>query len=308
VAALAVVLGGGCGAENGPAEASAEDTGDLSYRPCPAAEHLGQFRVELAAAFTGVQGRIANGVLPLNVPDEVDQRGQCRLLRPPSLFCDPACAAGETCTSDGQCIPHPRTRSVGSVTIEGLITPLSMEPSEPGNVYTNRDPLPHPGFADGAAIVLRADGGEFEPFTLRGWGVSPLEGTPDRLALAANQRAKLQWAAPDDAGPAQVHIEVNVNRHGGVATWLECDVPDSGQFEIAQELTTALVSAGLSGFPSAILTRRTVDSVSLNEGCVDFEVSARVELAIAIPGLISCTETHECPAGQTCQPDLTCGE
>ena len=45
----------------------------------------------------------------------------------------------------------------------------------------------------------------------------------------------------------------------------------------------------------------------LAPGCVDLRVQAARVLEVVIPGLVSCMGDPDCPMGQTCQANLTCG-
>lgn len=297
--------GGGPGPDDAPD--GGIDVSDLGYRPCDPATRVGTFRVDLEADFTGVQGSVADGVVPQNVPVLEDEEGGCRLYSPPALFCDPACVPGETCARDGTCIPYPSNRSVGTVTIAGLEVPLEMTPLAPANFYTNPDPLPHPGFAQGAGIELRAAGGDYEPLVLHGWGIGPLVPALDEILVEPGSPPSLAWDAPADPGPARVRISLDVNRHGASPMHVECDAVDTGAFEIPVSLSEALVGAGLSGFPLVTLWRRTADSTSIEPGCVELFVGSPVDLPVRVPGLDSCTRDEDCPDAETCRPDLTCG-
>jgi len=297
----------GCGGETAPsADAGPIDVSDLEYRPCDPAARVGTFRIDLAAEYTGVSGTVAEGVVPQDVPVLADEVGECRLWDPPSLFCDPACEPGQTCDADGTCIPYPANLDVGTVTVAGLLVSLRMTPLPPANLYTNPDPLPHPGFEPGAGIELVATGGDAEPFTLHGWGVSALASAQGEVAADRGAATALAWDAPADPGHARVHVSLEVNRHGGPAARIECDADDTGAFEIPSALVDALFDRGLSGFPRIVLRRRSADSTSIAQGCVELDVGAPLDLPVAIPGLDSCTVDDDCPAGETCQPDLTC--
>ena len=75
-----------------------------------------------------------------------------------------------------------------------------------------------------------------------------------------------------------------------------------------QQLTDQLLALGASGFPRVVLVRETVDSLVTAVGCVEFRVQSAAVLDVEIPGLISCSFDEDCPEGQICRPDLTCGE
>jgi hypothetical protein len=84
-------------------------------------------------------------------------------------------------------------------------------------------------------------------------------------------------------------------------------VDDTGSFEIPEPLVTALVDDGLSGFPTVVIVRSSVDSASIDPGCVELRVKSEVTLPVEIPGLTSCDGDEDCTPPETCQSDLTCG-
>ena len=306
----AALTGLACGdaTETTPVDGGADTGAPLSgYAPCSAATKVGGFTVTLAAAFTGVDGQVLDGVVPQNVPRELQTAGSCRLLGAPSLACSPPCAPGETCSESGACITYPQSHSVGTVTLTGLEVPVAMSPQY-GNIYTNPAQLPHPGFIEGADIRLTATGGDYAPFTLSGQGIRPMEvaDASKAVLVESGKSVDLSWKAPGLAGLARVHIELNINNHGTTAAWIACEAEDTGSFSIPAELVTALYDLGLSGGPTVVVTRRSADSTTIAAGCVQLLVSSELALEVEVPGLTSCTVDTDCPSGETCQTDLTC--
>ena len=282
------------------------NTEPLVYAPCPGSTHVGGFQITLADDYTGADGQVLDGIVPANVPEEVQVDGACRLLRAVSLYCEPACVPGETCGAEGACIPYPERSSVGLVTLTGLIDALSME-AKWGNTYTNPGSMTHPGYEPGADIGLTADGGDFEAFSLRGFGVEALvvNGNSD-VVVAAGTGISLSWSPPTVDGPVKVHIELNLNNHGSTSAWIACDAEDTGSFTIPATLLDALYDIGVSGFPSLSMSRRSVDSASISPGCVDLMVVSEAEVPVEIDGITSCTTNQQCPPGQSCGADLAC--
>ena len=289
-----------------PPPETPDDLGDVTYSPCTRAARVGAFTIELAERFTGVQGQVSSGVVDANVPDEVASEGTCRLLEGRTLFCDPACAGGETCSAEGSCEPYPENVSVGTIAISGMQEGVSIEPRAPINLYTNTGTLPHPGFSPGAELVLSAQGGDLEPFSLHVTGIEALDVSGEAIAVAAGQDAAVTWSAPSELSSAQIHLELNVNNHGSRLAWLECDVEDTGSFALPSSLVDRLLDLGVSGFPTLSIFRRSADSVELEPGCIEFEAISGFDLDVMLEGLTSCTEDDDCPEGQSCQEDLTC--
>jgi hypothetical protein len=310
--ALVALAAAGCGGgddddDDDGADAGAIDVSDLVYAACEDATRIGGFAVELADAYTGVQGKVADGVVPSSVLETVATDGDCRLVAAPIFACDPACATDETCGEGGLCVPSPRSISVGTVAIAGLEIAVEMEPLPPTSYYTNPTSLPHPGYQPGAGIALDAAGGDLAPFRLRGWGVSALAIEETTVEVQAGAAVALSWGAPPADGPARVMLSLNVNGHGLVGSRIECTVDDTGAFTMPEPLITALVEDGLSGFPTLAITRSSADRVELAPGCVDFRVQTTRVLDVTVPGLVSCDGDEDCPDGQTCQLDLSCG-
>ncbi|HUH01259.1 MAG TPA: hypothetical protein VML75_04640 [Kofleriaceae bacterium] len=295
---------GGCSDSggNGP-------TGDgVQDGPCAATALVGAFETALQDGFTSVQGRVESAVTPMRVPELVAEDGGCRMYRPPTLFCDPACGSGATCDATGACVATPSAVSVGIVTVSGLKAPVQMTPTAPVFFYTNTGTLEHPGFEEGAALTLVAAGdGELDPFTLDARGVARLSTPAASVALVQDQSVGLQWTAPGEPDLSTIHIDLDIAQHGGTPGWIQCEVPDTGSFSIPVALSNQLLAQGASGFPSLTLTRRSVDSTDTIHGCVQWSAQSSVTLDVEIEGLTSCSDNDDCTAPETCQPDLTCG-
>jgi hypothetical protein len=297
------------GSSNGGSAAggTAGGGGALAYRPCALDERVGSFTIDLGDGFTAVKGAVKNSVVPSEVPELVGEEGVCRLYRTPNLFCDPPCSAGTTCGDAMACIPAPSNQSVGTVTVSGLAIPLEMMPSMV-NAYANpaTPALPHPGFTEGAAITLEAAGGAYSPFELRGRGISALALENDEFVVAEGEPLSVSWAPPADSEGQVVRFTLEFNRHGGTPTWLECDAPDTGSFDIPASLLDELLSVEVSGWPTLSAARRTVDSTEISAGCVELRVVSAVTVDVELPGVTSCDSENPCPAPQMCQANLLC--
>lgn len=307
VLALATVTSGCSSPDDaGPGTGGA---GAGEYNVCSSETRVGEFVLTLGEGYTGVEGSVLDGVEIFRVPSEVMKAGSCRILQPPAPVppCNPECSLAQVCTKTG-CAAKPQRRDAGKVTITGLKVPFTAV--NMGNVYANPPipPLPHPGFSEGASIVLQAAGGDagYGPFTLKGFGVAALKTAKEPLLVESGKAAKLTWTAPAGPGPARVHVVFSVNGHGRTDTWLDCVAPDTGSFEIPATLMTALFKYGVSGFPRATLTRQSADTAMVKSGCVHFRVESEISRELVVPGLISCHDDSECPKGKTCADDLSC--
>lgn len=301
-----------CGSEEGPASAAAggpslggPDAGALPYEPCAPEDEVGEFVIELDAEFTRVGGKVSDRISPIQVPVVVASEGECQLVTPPTLLCEPGCPAStETCGASNVCVPLPRNQDLGTVTVHGMVVPIEMTPNPNTRSYANPavPRLPHPGFEPGADLRITTGGGDYEPFELRGWGVSLLEVPPDPIRVQSGSPSAVIWGAPGEAGPARMHVLLNINNHGSNKAWVECDFPDTGAGEIPATLIDGLVAQGFSGFPTLTLTRRTASSVDIEPGCVELLVTSAFSGDAEVEGVTSCNDASECPTGQTCLP------
>lgn len=290
-----------------PGDAGPDAVTTLAYTPCSADVRVGVFKVLLADGYTAVEGRVASGVVPSAVRVETDREGACRLVEGRTLFCDPGCASGKTCDVDGTCIDYPTAKSVGVVTVNGLTVPLAMTPTSTGSYNNGATSIPHPGFAEGGLVTLSAPGDVLPGFALEGRGVAPLVVAQTEAALVRGQALGIDWT-PGANASARLRLVLDLAHHGGIAASVECEgVDDDGSFEIPARLIDALIDIGVAGFPTLTLTRRTADSVTITPGCVELSVEHEVVVPVVVPGVTSCVSDEECPDGQTCQFDLTCG-
>ncbi len=308
VGALAACGGGDDDAADDAPDAMARVDAGVPSGACDPASHVGGFGVELrSAGFTAVEGQVKDAITPFLVLDVVDTDGECQFLRPPQLFCDPPCIGDQTCGASGACVPVARALSVGTLTFTGLKNPVTIEPNGI-NFYTNIGPLEHPGFDEGDSIRMTASGSEdVEPFGMSVLGVKPLASTATSVTLAEDVPLVVEWTPGSSQEVATMHIDLNIALHGGTPGSIECEVSDTGSFQLPVSLTNQLLAQGFSGFPALVLTRHSVDSESIAQGCVQLEASSKITFAVEIDGLISCSGPDDCPDGQDCLEDLTCG-
>jgi hypothetical protein len=296
-----------CGSDDAPT--TGDSTGNVSGRD----ELVGTFRVELApdTQATNILGKVATGPSPAALAwDEVAENGECLLLKPRVPFCDPACGS-DVCVEDGVCQAHPESLSAGEVRVSGLLASdgaADFALIQVANAYQAPPsvPLAFPPFAAGDPITITAAGAAFNAFVLEGQGISPLVASVGALAIAAGAPLELEWEAATAGSGSVIHVELDISHHGGTKGMIQCEAADDGALTIDAELVDALVALGVAGFPTIILQRRATSSTSTAAGRVDLVVAAGAELAVTVPGLVSCTEDEECPDGTECQSDLTC--
>lgn len=244
-------------------------------------------------------GSVLNGVDPGTVPELVSEADGCALLRRPRLVCDPTCAPDQACGIEEECIPAPRAQPLGTVYLSGLAEGLvTMEAVQPGNRYFDTG-LEQPPYVPGDVLRVLTTEGYLGASALYGVGVEPLVLNTTTLTFERDQGVTVSWEAAADEH-ARIGLDVNVDQHGATPVRLVCDVADTGELQLVADVVNALLDAGVSGFPNGRITRRTADSLAGPAGCVDFQVTSPVTLAIRVSGHIPCDSPEDCPSSMTC--------
>jgi len=290
----------GCASE-APPSGPEQNPGALRYNACPAGGRAGSFTVDRDHGATFVTGQVFDAVLP--APEELRAEGDCRLLKVSAYSCDPPCGAGTACGPGAKCLPAPNPRSVGSVTIKGIGRPRVIAPN--GSAYYASPG--NPPYQDGVDVGLVTGGGAYPPFTIWARGVSSIETTATALRSELDQPLPVAWTPPspaDDRVRVTIAVELAVHRD---AVSIECDVADTGSFEVPAALMTELrrVAVGLPGQlleSDVLLHRRSVDSVMIAPGCVELVVRTPA----TVPLELGCTADGDCFPGQRCGADRAC--
>lgn len=265
---------------------------------CDIAERIGRFTIEAQSDFGVVQGSVSNGVIPATIPTLDSESGDCRLNKRRTLTCLPACVAGETCGEGGECIPFPEPISAGTITILGLTKPTSMVAQAPSFLYFAPG-ANNPPYAPLSEITLSASGSAVRPFNLFGVGSEPLTESPTWI-LDEGEDFELTWPATDANAGTTVLVEVTVDQHGASPLSLSCEFPDTGSATVPATMIDQLLQAGISGFPNGRITRRTVDHVDMEAGCIELAVGSPRSATIAVAGHTPCDGPGDCPEGQHC--------
>ena len=265
--------------------------------------------VKVSVGVTSLAGRVNDGPTPVGVEwTPTHQDGACQLLEPSVPFCDPPCGGAALCVHEGVCQAYPRAHSVGTVHVTGIRTHAganAFDVDPVGNQYQYSD-APFPGFEDGDPLRVGTGGGDYDPFTVPGTGITPLDVPATEFTLRAGQPLSVDWAPPPVPGTSTIHVKLDISHHGGSRGAIECDAPDTGHLEVGAGLVRDLLDLGVAGFPTIGIARKTVGSVDIAVGRVDLIVTSDVERPIVVPGVVSCTDDSSCPAGAVCLPDLTC--
>ena len=278
---------------------------------CPAEQRIGGFSAVMDdrsdPGYSFVEGSVNDIPNPPEVPEVAYEAADCRLLRARHLVCDPACEASEVCSLDETCISAPTQQDLGTVAIQGLVETVIMTPVHPGNSYFCTT-LPHPGFETDRVIRLTSTDGFMGEMELFGVGVARLEALDDAVVFAENTPLSLTWSAPETDARSMLHIEINIDVHGGSPVNLVCDFPDTGEATIPAETVDAFIQAGVTGFPSGTVDRRIADSIETDDGCADFVVRSQRVLTIEVKGYIPCVSDEDCTPPETCNEEIEqCG-
>jgi hypothetical protein len=281
-------------------------------------ELIGSFQVQVVAddedpttGSTSVIGKVNDRPTPSAVIwDVATEDGDCRLEKPRVPFCDGGCGA-EVCVDDGVCQPYATGHSVGEVKLSGLMVMGGASELVLKEIAKSYQPpagtvFAYPPFAEGDAVAVHAAGGDYAGFDLSAKGVVPVTFSSSDFELDEGKALELTWNGATDPKSSQVHIKLDISHHGGSRGQISCDADDTGSLTISAALMTELISLGVAGFPSVILTRVSSGSAKIEVGRVELAVSSKTERIVTVAGYASCTEDTDCPDGEVCQADLTC--
>jgi len=248
--------------------------------------------------YSGVIGRFFDGPSPSPIPLELDtEQGDCQLLVPSHPFCSTPCGA-DACTADDVCTKYPTPLGVGDISIEGLGTTLDVKPTTTMFIYQPPS-LPYPPCTEGEPVKASASG-----FSLEAKCIAPLEVTsPEPIEVKTGKPVHLTWTPASSS--ARIRIGLDLAHHGGKKGEIDCDVPDTGSFDIPEPLVSKLISLGLAGFPTISVSRVSIGTAA-EQPHVELTVSQSVLRAIDT-GVKSCQEDGECTSPEKCRDDKTCG-
>jgi hypothetical protein len=249
--------------------------------------------------FTSVVARFFDGATPALVQLELDtELDECELLVPVVPFCPESCAPA-VCTADDVCTPYPEPLAVGSLSVSGLGDTLAIEPKTSMQVYQGPS-LPSPPCEAGSTITASASG-----LMLEAECIEPLVLTgPDPIPVTSGQVVEVRWEATQASTTSRIRIRLDISHHGGKKGEINCEVADTGSFDIPEPLVTKLIGLGLAGFPDISVTRVTSGSDATHPD-VTLLVSSNVMRPVDT-GVVSCQDAEQCP-GQDCLDTHVCG-
>lgn len=311
---LIAFLSWACGEEDPPPAHDSRESHETKGAKRDSSELVGDFAVRLtasnpatsASARTSVFGVVKNGPDPSPIAWHLTaEDGDCSLLEPEAPFCTTPCGGKAACTAQDECTPYAEPRDVGTVHVRGLGgRAVDMEPVA-GKYMPTGATLPYPPCDEGAPVHLEADGDDYPAFSLETRCISPLE-FEDTATLEPGRDLTLTWGAPGEPDLARIQIKVDISHHGGAKGKIDCDTADDGEITIASAIVDRLVELGVAGFPTISLTRISRGKAAEEPRAVTLSVLESVERPVEVPGVISCTDSRQCPAGQRCGASLLC--
>jgi hypothetical protein len=264
----------------------------------------GNVTVELFAdqSYATVSAQIFDGPKPLPNPSVgplvvSQQQAGCTLWVPKIVSCSPACGTSSVCTDNNVCTPNPAPKDVGTLHVTGLGgMDLAITSTSPGSYSgpTLQDSQ-YPPCSEGADIGAQSD-----QFSITGKCIAPFVLTgPDPIPVMSGQSAAFTWTPPSKSGISRVQISLEISHHGGYKGEIDCDVPDTGSFDIPASLVTALVNLGRAGYPSVFVTR-VAEAAAPTQSRVKLTMLSQVTRDVDT-GVISCGQgTSTCPTGMAC--------
>jgi hypothetical protein len=194
----------------------------------------------------------------------------------------------------------PLAQDMGEVILRGLVVErLALQALQPGTTYSYTQ-LPHPGFLVDHVVQLRTTSGYLGALELYGIGVTQLVPTESTWTITDGTDLEIAWAPPPANARSRIFLEVNIDQHGLTPATLTCDLPDTGSAAIPAVIIDGLIASGVTGFPTGRVARRTVDSHTSAEGCIEFLVTSVRTIAVDVTGHTPCDGPEDCTPPQTC--------
>ncbi len=190
--------------------------------------------------------------------------------------CDPDCPPDEYCTSGGECVPTPSFAESGTITIDGLTQPVSLEPSAWG--YPPPWDLPADLFAAGDPVTLGSAGGATPALSAAVAGAEPLVAAlPCDDPPPTDQDLVITWT-PGTSPSARIRWEMTQDVHLFQGPRIRCETDDDGELTVP----AAMIAAYMNGMKHFLTLTRVEGEVAEVGGgnVVAFEVGSRVTCVI----------------------------
>ncbi|MEZ4320270.1 MAG: hypothetical protein R3F61_22515 [Myxococcota bacterium] len=267
---------------------------------CPLDRRWGGFRIDYGEDFGFVDGSVLAGVVPATVPAPVDSGSGCSLDQRINPFCDPPCPGDQTCSNDSVCIPYPASQDLGTITVAGTNPPVRMDPFVPGYNYSNTS-VSNPPVTPDALVEMRIPDSPWGDIQLHAVGVEGLQTPEDVLIVTDDTDLQVTWTPAGGLARSSIYFELNIDQHGNSPILLSCEWPDNGSGSVPSSLLVQLINAGVTGFPSARVTRYTADRTDVGaDGCMELEVTSQRQRDVRVDGFTPCNGPGQCPPPQEC--------
>lgn len=192
------------------------------------------------ASFARIRAEFADASLVFQA--EVAREGNCRLLTWDEPLCDPACGDA-ACVEPGTCVPYPTRFGVGTLTVTGLVEPVSLDPDALDlYVHEGTDDL----FAPDAAIAISASGDDLPAFTL-----AVAAPSVDRIRIGGaaggfpdfqpGEGHTFRWSPVDPGSRVRLHMASDRFHGQPNAAVVECEGPDVGALAVPAAILDAFI-------------------------------------------------------------------
>jgi hypothetical protein len=170
--------------------------------------------------------------------------------------------------------------------------------------------LLYPPFAEGESIHWSvAAVGTIPAFSIDMPAISEMSVLSLNPVASTNTPLDVNWVPPSSPVPEGqgATVALDFTHHAGLRGAIICTTADDGAMTIPASLVTDLFALGTAGYPSIFVTRSARRTITVGDAQMTFEVKSWKEVLVSIPGLTSCRTADDCPVGQSCRDDYTCG-
>jgi hypothetical protein len=225
----------------------------------------------------------------LDIPcQQTQSAGNCSLWIHPALLmalCDPPCNGDQECMyagAEAYCQDLPAHWDVGTVTVQGLKTDVTMTPDDL-DLYAAAG-LPADLFDDGDQVTASIEGGELGPFSLSATGVADLEVDSTTVKFQRGQPVTVSWTPADPESRVQVLLLSGPHDPTRPTAAILCDAPDSdGSVQIGAELVDGFINSHVVVQKFSRITRYTRDVQTPFQKEIELIVGSAVELGLILP-------------------------
>jgi hypothetical protein len=294
VLSVLACCGGNAKSPRAPEDGGAPDDAGSAVDPCTFGEApIAAIDVaEIAETYSQIEALVHDGADPSF--HEVTEEGSCRYFHLEPGFCDPACTGGEVCDVGNACVAYPALVSAGTLTVEGLGDPISIEPADwsPGT-YVGPATLPADLFDAGDPVGARFAGDAFPAVSFAARGVASIDTAlrDTGFEMRGGADAEVRWTpGPDPDACVSVVLNGSNRAHGApLDDVIRCVGPDDGTLVVPQAMVerfpigeTPVLTEGYD-WPQSELTRFTRDTLEASMGASSLVVRSTTYFRLRHP-------------------------